>query len=137
MAEKEARKIEKKAVYYTPLLGGEPMVKIPHKVFEELLSRYKLTGTLEKLYNEYYGKFTVQQGLIQELKSEISGLNNKIRQLTNFLEAKGLMAAFKEFITPKVTSIKETLKLNKAKVAEQQKRKPELSPKKKNRSAVR
>lgn len=136
-AEKEALKIEKKAIDYKPILGGEPMVKIPRKVFDELVIRYKLTGTLEKLYNEYYGKYTAQLGLIQDLKSEISGLNNKIRQLTNFIEAKGFMEAFKEFIAPKVTSIKETLKLNKAKVAEQPKRKSELSPKKKNRSSVR
>lgn len=136
-AEKEALKIEKKAIDYKPLLGGEPMVKLPRKVFDDLVSRYKLTGTLEKLYNEYYGKYTAQLGLIQELKSEISGLNNKIRQLTNFIEAKGFMEAFKEFIAPKVTSIKETLKQNKAKVSDRTKRKPELSLKKKNRSAVR
>lgn len=137
MVEKKALKIEKKAINYKPILGGEPMVKIPRKMFDELLTRYKLTETLERLYNYYYGKYTAQQGLIQELKSEISSLNNKIRQFTNFIEAKGLVEAFKEFIAPRVTSIKETLKLNKAKVAGRTKRKPELSPKKKNRSSVR
>ena len=136
-AEKEAQRIEKCATHFTPIFGGEPMVKMPRSTYDDLIRRYKQTGTIENLYKEYYDKYTAQQGLIHDLKSEISGLNNKIRQFTNFIEAKGLMEVFKEFIMPKITSITETLKRNKDKVAEQPTRRQEISPKKKNKSVER
>ena len=74
--------------------------------------------------------------MIKTLKEEIAGLTNKIKQLTNFIESKGLLQAFKEFLKPK--SVIAKLKENKAIVAERSNRDHKVIPdSKKKRSAVR
>ena len=133
----EAEEIEKKAVEVKPLFGKEPMVKIPRSIFNKLLERYKVAGTFEKLYQDYYGKSYSLQLTVNSLKERVQELNVKVRQLTSFIEEKGLVAAFKEFLRPKPKSIVETLKENKAKVEarkEQQRKVPDV---KKRRSPVR
>ena len=92
------------------------MVKIPRSIFDKLLERYKVAGTFEKLYQDYYGKCYSLQLSVNSLRARIDELTIKVKQLTNFIEAKGLVAAFKEFLKPKPKSIVETLKENKAKV---------------------
>ena len=133
----EVEEIEKKAVEVKPLFGKEPMVKIPRSIFNKLLERYKVAGTFEKLYQDYYGKSYSLQLTVNSLKERVQELNVKVRQLTSFIEEKGLVAAFKEFLRPKPKSIVETLKENKAKVEarkEQQRKVPDV---KKRRSPVR
>lgn len=100
-ATQEAQEIEKKAIEVKPLFGGEPMVKIPRTVFDKLLDRYKAAGTFERLYNDYYGKSYSLQLTVNRLKEHIDELTVKVKQLTSFIEAKGLVAAFKEFLKPK------------------------------------
>ena len=112
----EVEEIEKKAVEVKPLFGKEPMVKIPRSIFNKLLERYKVAGTFEKLYQDYYGKSYSLQLTVNSLKERVQELNVKVRQLTSFIEAKGLVAAFKEFLRPKPKSIVEALKENKVKV---------------------
>ena len=60
-----------------------------------------------------------------------------MRQLTSFIEAKGLVAAFKEFLRPKPKSIVETLKENKAKVDARKEQKHKVLDVKKRQSPVR
>ena len=112
----EVEEIEKKAVEVKPIFGKEPMIKIPRSIFNKLLERYKVAGTFEKLYQDYYGKSYSLQLTVNSLKERVQELNTKVRQLTSFIEAKGLVAAFKEFLKPKPKSIVEVLKENKAKV---------------------
>lgn len=112
----EVEEIEKKAVEIKPLFGKEPMVKIPRSIFNKLLERYKVAGTFEKLYQDFYGKSYSLQLTVNTLQERVQELNVKVRQLTSFIEAKGLVAAFKEFLKPKPKSIVEVLKENKAKV---------------------
>lgn len=92
------------------------MVKIPCKDFDELILTYKVAEAVDILYRDSCVRLREQQGLIKTLKEEIAGLTNKIKQLTNFIESKGLLQAFKEFLKPKSKSIVEALKENKAKV---------------------
>lgn len=66
------------------------------------------------------------------LKERVQELTVKVRQLTSFIEAKGLVAAFKEFLKPKPKSIVEVLKENKAKV-EVRREQPRTVPDKKKR----
>jgi hypothetical protein len=73
--------------------------------------------------------------LIKELRAEIAGLKNKIRQLTDFIESKGLLQAFKEFLKPK--SVIKTLSEKKEIVIEREARKPQLVPPKKNKGYLR
>ena len=135
-ATQEAQEIEKKAIKVKPLFGGEPMVKIPRSVFDKLLDRYKAAGTFERLYNDYYGKSYSLQLTVNRLKEHIDELTLKVKQLTSFIEAKGLVAAFKEFLKPK--QIKETLQENRAKVEARRAQPRKVIPDiKKRRSTVR
>lgn len=134
----EVEEIEKKAVEVKPLFGKEPMVKIPRSIFNKLIERYKVAGTFEKLYQDYYGKSYSLQLTVNSLKERVQELNVKVRQLTSFIEAKGLVAAFKEFLKPKPKSIVETLKENKAKVEARKEQPRKVMPDvKKRRSPVR
>ena len=112
------------------------MVKIPRSIFDKLLERYKVAGTFEKLYQDYYGKCYSLQLSVNSLRARIDELTIKVKQLTSFIEAKGLVAAFKEFLKPK--PIRETLQENIAKVetrkAQPRKAIPDV---KKRRSSVR
>ena len=112
------------------------MVKIPRSIFDKLLERYKEAGTFEKLYQDYYGKCYSLQLSVNSLRARIDELTIKVKQLTSFIEAKGLVAAFKEFLQPK--SIKKTLQENKVKV-EVSKAQPHkvISDVKRKRSQVR
>lgn len=106
----EVEEIEKKAVEVKPLFGKEPMVKIPRSLFDRLLERYKVAVTFEKLYQDYYSKSYSLQLTVNSLKERVQELNIKVRQLTSFIEAKGLVAALKEFLKPKPKSIVKTLR---------------------------
>ena len=133
----EVEEIEKKAVEVKPLFGKEPMVKIPRSIFNKLLERYKVAGTFEKLYQDYYGKSYSLQLTVNSLKERVQELNVKVRQLTSFIEEKGLVAAFKEFLKPKPKSIVEALKVNKAKVNARKEQQPKVIDVKKRQSPVR
>lgn len=134
----EVEEIEKKAVEVKPIFGKEPMIKIPRSIFDKLLERYKVAGTFEKLYQDYYGKSYSLQLTVNSLKERVQELNAKVRELTSFIEAKGLVAAFKEFLKPKPKSIVETLKENKAKVEARKAQPRNVIPDvKKRRSSVR
>ena len=135
-AEEEAAKIERSAKEVKSLLDKEPMVKIPRTTFEELVLTYRVTEATDILYRDCSARLREQQGLIKELRNEIAGLKNKVKQLTNFIESKGLLQAFKEFLKPK--SVIAKLKENKAIVAERSNRDHKVIPdSKKKRSAVR
>ena len=100
-ATQEAQEIEQKAIEVKPLFGGEPMVKIPRTVFDKLLDRYKVAGTFERLYNDYYGKSYSLQLSVNRLRERVNELTVRVKHLTDFIETKGLVAAFKEFLKPK------------------------------------
>ena len=134
----EVEEIEKKAVEVKPLFGKDPMVKIPRSIFNKLLERYKVAGTFEKLYQDYYGMSYSLQLTVNSLKERVQELNVKVRQLTNFIEVKGLVTAFKEFLKPKPKSIVETLKENKEKVETRKEQQRKVMPDvKKRQSPVR
>lgn len=134
----EVEEIEKKAVEVKPIFGKEPMIKIPRSIFNKLLERYKVAGTFEKLYQDYYGKSYSLQLTVNSLKERVQELNTKVRQLTSFIEAKGLVTAFKEFLKPKPKSIVEALKENKVKVEARKEQHHKVMPDmKKKQSPVR
>lgn len=134
----EAEEIEQKAIEVKPIFGKEPMVKIPRSIFDKLLERYKVAGTFEKLYQDYYGKCYSLQLSVNSLRARIDELKVKVNQLTSFIEAKGLVEAFEEFLKPKPKLIVETLKENKAKVAARKEQPRKAMPDiKKRRSSVR
>ena len=66
----KAEEIEKKAVEVKPIFGKEPMVT-PRSIFDKLHERYKVAGTFEKLYQDYYGKCYSLQLSVNSLRARI------------------------------------------------------------------
>ena len=106
----EIEQMEEEAKDVKSLLDKEPMVKIPRRVFDKLLERYGMAATFESLYRKYENMAWWNQNKINDLTKQISELKSKVAQLTRFIEAKGLVEAFKEFIKPKERSVMKTIK---------------------------
>ena len=105
--------------------GGEPMVKLPKKTFEKMLSKYRVAGTFENLNRQYAGAIEAKDKTIAGLREQISSLKSKLREFTDFVSECGLMEAFKEFIRPK--SMKEKLEIGKQKSKEIEMQKKKLT----------
>ena len=83
------------------------------------------SGTLEKLNEIYDREMEYMQGAIDDLKAQLKTWKNKIQQYDKFLNVKGLVEEFKEFIRPK--SIKERMEANQ-KTVKTQKQEQEMKP---------
>lgn len=101
------------------------MVKLPKKIFEKMISRYRVAGTFENLNRQYASAIEAKDKTIAGLKEQISSLKSKVREFTNFASEHGLMEAFREFIRPK--SMKEKLEIGKQKSREMEAQKKNLT----------
>ena len=99
--EKEINDIRSRATDVPSFFGGEQMVKLPKKTFEEMISRYRVSGTFENLNQRYVDELFSKQKTIDKLKETVNELNTKVKQFEAFIEGRGLVEAFKEFIKPK------------------------------------
>ncbi len=123
--EKEIAEIRSQVSDVTSFFGGEPMVKLPKKTFEKMLSKYRVAGTFENLNRQYAGAIEAKDKTIAGLREQISSLKSKLREFTDFVSECGLMEAFKEFIRPK--SMKEKLEIGKQKSKEIEMQKKKLT----------
>ena len=89
------------------------MVKFPKKLFEKMISRYRVAGTFENLNRKYEAELSAKQDKNKKLTEQIDTLKAKIKQHTGFLGKRGLLESFAEFIRPK--TLRERLKINKEK----------------------
>lgn len=113
----ELKEIESNVTSVPAMFGKEPMVKIPRRLYDRLIARYKLADTLERLYHDYESKTRALKIRVDELKAEVAFLKEKVQKFTDFIEAKGLVEAFKEFLNPQKAI--EKIKDDRAKRAEQ------------------
>lgn len=123
--EKEIEEIKSQVSDVMSLFGGEPMVKIPKKTFERMISRYRVAGTFENLNRQYASAIEAKDKTIAGLKEQISALKSKVGEFTDFVSEHGLMEAFKEFIRPK--SLKEKLEIGKQKSRDMETQKRNLT----------
>ena len=123
--EKEIEEIKSQVSDVMSLFGGEPMVKLPKKTFEKMISRYRVAGTFENLNRQYASVIEAKDKTIAGLKEQISSLKSKVREFTDFVSEHGLMEAFREFIRPK--SMKEKLEIGKLKSREMESQKRNLT----------
>ena len=79
------------------------------------------SGTLKNLNLAYEKELSVMEKTIIKLKEREKALHTKLKQYELFVEIKGLVDAFKEFIRPK--TIQEQLNEKKAEVELQRKTK--------------
>lgn len=134
--EKEIKEIRSQVSKVPQIFGGEPMVKIPEKVLEKMIARYRVAGTFENLSKEYDRNLSVKQNSLDKTLEQIKTLKDKLKRYDSFLGEKGLLEAFAEFIRPK--SIHERV-IEKQKIVDASKEKPkniEVIPKKKHDIAI-
>ena len=99
--EKEIQEIRKQVTDVSLNFGKEPMVKMPKKLFEKMLRRYRVAGTFEELNRKYEVTLAAKQNKIDKLTEKIKELEKSLQQYEAFVGAKGLVNAFKEFLRPK------------------------------------
>lgn len=99
--EKEIKEIRDQVSKVPQLFGGETMVKLPEKVFEKMIARYRVAGTFENLSKEYDRNLSAKQSSLDKALEQIKTLKEKLKKYDKFLGAKGLVEAFSEFIRPK------------------------------------
>ena len=131
----EIQEIESKVTPVLSMFGKEPMVKLPKTIYDKLIARYQLADTLERLYHQYEFEARTLKIKINDLKAEVSFLKKKVQQFTDFIETKGLVEAFKEFLNP-IKAI-EKIKDDRAKRIEQRTMKTQEMPAKKKKPSVR
>ena len=83
------------------------------------------SGTLEKLNEIYDRELEHMQGIIDNLMFQVKTWKDKVLQYDKFLNVKGLVEEFKEFVRPKL--IKERMQ-DKQKIVETQKQEQEMKP---------
>ena len=134
--EKEIKEIRNQASKAPQIFGGEPMIKIPEKVFEKMIARYRVAGTFENLRKEYNRNLSEKQNSLDKALKQIKTLKDKLKKYDSFLGAKGLVEVFAEFIRPK--SVHENM-AEMQKIVDASKEKPkniEVIPKKKHDIAI-
>ena len=134
--EKEIKEIRNQVAKVPQIFGGEPMIKIPEKVFEKMIARYRVAGTFENLSKEYDRNLYAKQSSLDKAMEQIKALKDKLKKYDSFLGAKGLLEAFAEFIRPK--SIHESV-AEKQKIVDASKDKQKnigVIPKKKHDIAI-
>lgn len=134
--EKEIKEIRSQASKVTQIFGGESMVKIPEKVFEKMIARYRVAGTFENLGKEYNQNLSAKQSSLDKALEEIKNLKDKIKKYDSFLRAKGLVEAFTEFIRPKTLHENMAEKQKIVDAAKKKTKSIEVLPKKKHDIAI-
>lgn len=105
--------VKRKTVLSRNLLNKEEYVKVPKKLWIQMLTAYKWALRQTKSIQ----KLTLQ---VQQLKSNTTATNSKLTEYRSFLQKQGLQQLFEEFIHPKKSSVREELQ-NKQKQISQQK----------------
>lgn len=86
LVEKEIKEIRGQVSKVLQIFGGEPMVKIPEKVFEKMISRYRVAGTFENLSKEYDRNLSAKQSSLDKALEQIKALKDKLKSMIAFLE---------------------------------------------------
>lgn len=105
----ELAKIKKEVVDLPNLFGGPQMVKIPKKSFDKLIKMSKAGAGLKNLSARYNEELEKKSDTIQKLRNTINSLTAKIQNYENFIDIKGLAAAFGEFLHPSKKSVRDNL----------------------------
>lgn len=120
---KELALIKQNTKQLPELLGGESYFKISGRNLDKLMDMAQGFGTLKNLNIAYERELSIKEKAIQRLKEQEKVFKTKLKQYELFIDVKGLVEAFKEFIRPK--TIQEQLDEKKAVVESQKKVKVE------------
>ena len=82
------------------LLGGEPYFKISESNLNKLMEMAQGAGTLKNLNMAYEKEISVMKKKIDKVSAQIKTLRSKVKQYETFLDLRGLVDAFMEYIRP-------------------------------------
>ena len=88
------------------LLGGEPYFKISESNLNKLMEMAQGAGTLKNLNMAYEKEISVMKKKIDKVSAQIKTLRSKVKQYETFLDLRGLVDAFMEYIRPKTVQEK-------------------------------
>ena len=94
------------------ILGGEPYFKISERNLNKLMEMAQGAGTLKNLNLIYEKEICVMKKKLDRLSRQVKTFKVKVKQYETFLDLRGLVDVFKEFIRPK--SMREQLDEKKA-----------------------
>lgn len=109
--DQEIEKIRQKAKP-TGLLQSEPMVKIPKKLFESLLEKYRAASLSEKMTSEYERIIRGLREEIRQLKEKVASVTKIFDKMKKFIMSRNLVLEWENFDKPK--SMKELLREKKS-----------------------
>ena len=117
------------------ILGGEPYFKISERNLNKLMEMAQGAGTLKNLTMAYEKEISVMKKTLDRLSAQVKTLRSKVKQYETFLDLRGLMDAFVEYIRPK--TVQEQLAEKKAIVEKEKgRRMQEVDVKKKHDIAI-
>ena len=109
----ELNHVKGNAVLVRSLFSKEDYVKVPKKLWFQMLSAYqwalRQSKTIQKLTSQ-----------VQQLKSRSKDLNENLTKHRTFLQKQGLQQLFEEFIHPKKISARKNLQEKQEQIAAQQ-----------------
>ena len=116
---RELALIRQNAKQLPAILGGESYLKISEKNLNKLMEMAQGAGTLKNLNVAYEKELSVMKKTIAKLSGQVKSLKSRVKQYENFLDLRGLLDVFVEYIRPK--TMQERLDEKKA-IVEKEKR---------------
>lgn len=116
---RELALIRQNAKQLPAILGGESYLKISEKNLNKLMEMAQGAGTLKNLNVAYEKELSVMKKTIDKLSGQVKSLKSRVKQYENFLDLRGLLDVFVEYIRPK--TMQERLDEKKA-IVEKEKR---------------
>lgn len=132
---RELALIRQDAKQLPAILGGEPYFKISESNLNKLMEMAQGAATLKNLNMSYEKELSAMKKTIDRLSAQVKTLKGKVKQYEAFLDLRGLVDAFVEYIRPK--TVQEQLVEKKAIVEKEKKVKmQEMDVKKKHDIAI-
>jgi len=132
---KELALIKQDTKQLPAILGGEPYFKISERNLNKLMEMAQGAGTLKNLNMAYEKEISAMKKTIDRLSAQVKTFKVKVKQYGTFLDLRGLVDAFKEYIRPK--TIQEQLAEKKTLVEKEKgRRMQEVDVKKKHDIAI-
>ena len=108
-------KVASEAITVKGILDKTEYVKVPKKVWDKMLEAYAWAKGVDATQEKYVAE-------ISRLKSKVEETKKELGRCKQFMEEKGLVQAFKEFITPKSMKRKMEEYQGKVKMREKEQR---------------
>ena len=86
------------------------MIKIPKKSFNKLMKISRSAMKIQKLSERYEAEVSRYKDRVTKLNERLNTAKGKLSDYKKFVENKGLMSIFEEFLHPKKKSFAEELK---------------------------